>query len=58
VSTVTSEITLYDRPFLSVVQVSRDGVRSYLLRVREGASRSIVRAADSQREPLRATGHG
>ena len=39
-----AEVILFDRPNLSVVQATHDGVRRYFLRVREGASRSIVRA--------------
>jgi hypothetical protein len=43
--TCGDEITLYDRPHLSVVQVTREGLPCYLLRIRQGASRSMVRAA-------------
>jgi hypothetical protein len=43
-STFDDEITVYERTHLSVVQVMRDGERTYFLRVRQGASRSIVRA--------------
>jgi hypothetical protein len=42
--TCDDEITVFERTHLSVVQVTRNGVRTYFLRVRQGASRSIVRA--------------
>jgi hypothetical protein len=39
------EVTVFDRPGVSVVRTARDDQRCYLLRVRPGASRSLVTAA-------------
>lgn len=61
-TTCKDEVTLYDRPKLSVAQVARDGAHWYVLRVREGASKPIVRAAmkllADKRSPAGAMSHG
>lgn len=41
----TDEVALFDRPAVRVVRTTRGGAACYLLRVRQGASRSLIAAA-------------
>jgi hypothetical protein len=40
-----TEVSVFDRPGISVVRTTRSGASCYLLRVRSGASKSLVSAA-------------